>query len=79
MGRAYPLIHDEVLESINISASVFPLLKKVVVAEFGEKWLVDGDKWERMFASACEAHNLELSSEVPRSSQGLTLPEPYRD
>ncbi|KAL5586654.1 hypothetical protein FOBRF1_016524 [Fusarium oxysporum] len=79
MGSAYPLVHDEVLESINISASVFPLLKKVVVAEFGKKWLVDGDKWERMFASACEAHNLELSSEVPRSSQGLALPEPYRD
>ncbi|EMT74242.1 hypothetical protein FOC4_g10002723 [Fusarium odoratissimum] len=79
MGSAYPLVHDEVLESINISASVFPLLKKVVVAEFGKKWLVDGDKWERMFTSACEAHNLELSSEVPRSSQGLALPGPYRD
>jgi hypothetical protein len=78
-GRAYQMLHEEVLEMMDMSTWMFPLLRKVVVAEFGDNWMIDGDEWERRFASACEAHNLELSSEVPRGSQGLMLPEPFWD
>ncbi|KLO98466.1 uncharacterized protein FFB20_06959 [Fusarium fujikuroi] len=71
MGSAYPLVHAEVVQSINISAQAFPHLKKVVVARFDKEWPDDGDDWERTYASACEAANIELSSWLPSSVQHL--------
>ncbi|RKL34140.1 hypothetical protein BFJ72_g9627 [Fusarium proliferatum] len=69
MGSAYPLVHGEVVQSINISAQAFPHLKKVVITEFDKEWRDDGDDWERTYASACEAANIELSSWLPPSVQ----------
>ncbi|KAF5710893.1 aromatic aminotransferase [Fusarium mundagurra] len=82
MGSAYPLVHDEVVESINISAQTFPDLKKVVVTEFNKQWPDDGDNgddWKSKYASACEAHNIELSSWLPPSIQGLMSQGPNWD
>ncbi|EWG55666.1 hypothetical protein FVEG_13637 [Fusarium verticillioides 7600] len=71
MGSAYPLVHEEVVESINISAQAFPHLKKVFVGQFQEQWPDDGVEWESRYASACEAHNIELSLWLPPSLQDL--------
>ncbi|KAF5559365.1 aromatic aminotransferase [Fusarium napiforme] len=71
MGSAYPLVHEEVVESINISAQAFPYLKKVFVAQFQEEWPEEWVEWESKYVSACEAHNIELSSWLPPSLQDL--------
>ncbi|PNP55202.1 hypothetical protein FNYG_15529 [Fusarium nygamai] len=77
MGSAYPLVHEEVVESINISAQTFPHLKKVFVTQFQEQWPDDGVEWENKYASACEAHNIELSSWLPPSLQRFVSWGPY--
>ncbi|KAF5562447.1 aromatic aminotransferase [Fusarium phyllophilum] len=79
MESAYPLVHGEVVESINISAQTFPDLKKVVITEFDKQWPDDGDDWKSKYASACEAHNIELSSWLPPSLQGLMSQWPNWD
>ncbi|KAF5623264.1 aromatic aminotransferase [Fusarium tjaetaba] len=79
MGSAYPLVHEEVVESINISAQAFPHLKKVFVAQFQEEWPEEWVEWESKYASACEAHNIELSSWLPPSLQSLMSQWPNWD
>ncbi|KAG5749129.1 hypothetical protein H9Q69_009295 [Fusarium xylarioides] len=79
MGSAYPLVHGEVVESINISAQTFPHLKKVVIMEFDKQWPDDGNDWKSKYTSACEAHNIELSSWLPPSLQGLMSQWPNWD
>jgi hypothetical protein len=78
MGSAYPLVQDEVLETINISAQAFPLLKKIVMDRFIRTRQADEDEQKREFASACEAYNIKFSPKVPRSSWDLASPVPYR-
>ncbi|KAF5602702.1 aromatic aminotransferase [Fusarium subglutinans] len=78
MGSASSLVHDEVVDSINISARAFPLLRKVVIDRFGGSHQVDGNEWRRKITSACEASNIEFSTKVTRSSQDLKFPNPDR-
>ncbi|KAF5669349.1 aromatic aminotransferase [Fusarium circinatum] len=78
MGSACSLVHDEVVDSINISARAFPLLRKVVIDRFGGSHQVDGYVWRRKITSACEASNIEFSTKVPRSSKVLRFPDPDR-
>ncbi|KAF5582221.1 aromatic aminotransferase [Fusarium pseudocircinatum] len=77
MGSAYSPVHEEVVESINISAQTFPHLKKVFVSQFQEEWPDDGVEWESRYASACEAHNIELLSWLPPSLQRFVSWDPY--
>ncbi|KAI1014407.1 hypothetical protein LB504_012102 [Fusarium proliferatum] len=78
MECIYPLVQDEVMETINISAQAFPLLKKLVVHLSIGIRQVGEDEETGEFASACEAYNIKFSPNVPRSSWNLTSPVPYR-
>lgn len=81
MGCTYPLVQDEVMETVNISAQAFPLLKKLVVQQsIGMRQVDEDEETEETgkFASACEAYNIKFSPNVPRSSWNLTSSVPYR-